>query len=571
MEFSRRSRLRLEDEFNEDAALEGLICHNVALYLLPPMVDLAIEDFETLALERLKVLRILEQATAKNVKIGSDEGRESILNEMNHAELKAYARLCSGNRNTDLDMEARRRDYVSHFILRFAYCRSEELRRWFVTREMELFRLKFSGLSSQDVADFIEDFDMDYTPLTADERAEVKEGLYDSTGYQTVSQIDTMDFYKVPFTDVLDLVRGQRCYLKEGYAYVSAGDFVSVIGNKHQELLEEGLQAHLRLLPELENDERFASLLKGLHTSYTGKDYTIAKNGEVPIESLDQLSKKSFPLCMRMCHDTLRSTHHHRHGGRMQYGLFLKGIGVTLEDSLRFWREEFTRGTVALDKFEKDYAYNIRHNYGKEGSRVNYTPYSCMKIIMSSVGPTDTHGCPFKIWDPSVLQTKLGSYGLGAAHAEEIAGFVSKGHYQVACSKYFEVSHGLPLEEGINHPNQYFELSQIKMGARAAPAKPKPTPSRRPVNHNGTASQQDETMLDTQDTEALNEDDDDELWQLMENKESGAEPKPVKQQQNGHVPEKVELEGIKPLNGAVAAALHWEDDEDFDVSQMETE
>ena len=27
----------------------------------------------------------------------------------------------------------------------------------------------------------------------------------------------------------------------------------------------------------------------------------------------------------------------------MQYGLFLKGIGVTLPDSLRFWRSEFTK------------------------------------------------------------------------------------------------------------------------------------------------------------------------------------------------------------------------------------
>ena len=30
----------------------------------------------------------------------------------------------------------------------------------------------------------------------------------------------------------------------------------------------------------------------------------------------------------------------------MQYGLFIKGIGVTLEHSLKFWRDEFTK---ALD------------------------------------------------------------------------------------------------------------------------------------------------------------------------------------------------------------------------------
>ncbi len=42
---------------------------------------------------------------------------------------------------------------------------------------------------------------------------------------------------------------------------------------------------------------------------------------------------------------------------------------MTLEESLQFWREEFTKH-MTLDKFEKQYAYTIRHNYGKEGKRV---------------------------------------------------------------------------------------------------------------------------------------------------------------------------------------------------------
>ena len=36
------------------------------------------------------------------------------------------------------------------------------------------------------------------------------------------------------------------------------------------------------------------------------------------------------------------------------------------------------------DAFQKGYAYSFRHMYGKEGSRKNYTPFSCMKIIMGA-------------------------------------------------------------------------------------------------------------------------------------------------------------------------------------------
>lgn len=53
---------------------------------------------------------------------------------------------------------------------------------------------------------------------------------------------------------------------------------------------------------------------------------------------------------MRQLHKALRENHHLRHGGRMQYGLFLKGIGLTLEQALQFWKQEFIRGKMDPDK-----------------------------------------------------------------------------------------------------------------------------------------------------------------------------------------------------------------------------
>lgn len=201
---------------------------------------------------------------------------------------------------------------------------------------MEWFKFKFSLLGPAEIKKYLEINKLNYHPITEEEKSEVKEGLYDSTAMHGVHKVEIDEFYKVHFTGVPDLIRGRRCYVKGGYAYVIAQDFISIVAGLHEACIDKGLTAAAQVLPDLDNDERLVELLKTLHTSYTGKDYIVSTKGSVPIESIDQLSKKSFPLCMRLCHESLRSKHHLKHHGRLQYGLFLKGIGVTLEDSLRF-------------------------------------------------------------------------------------------------------------------------------------------------------------------------------------------------------------------------------------------
>lgn len=83
-------------------------------------------------------------------------------------------------------------------------------------------------------------------------------------------------------------------------------------------------------------------------------DYSKVSTAAVQPGQLDELAAKSYPMCMRAMHRKLRTSHHLKHTARMQYGLFLKGIGLSLENALLFWKSEFSKN-VGPDVFEKTY------------------------------------------------------------------------------------------------------------------------------------------------------------------------------------------------------------------------
>ena len=175
----------------------------------------------------------------------------------------------------------------------------------------------------------------------------------------------------------------------------------------------------------MEEDERLIPRLHSLHLHHIQVNKSAVKSDDsdaelVTPEMIDALSKESFAPCMRNIHETLRKEHHIKYYGRLHYGLFLKGIGLTLDDALNFFREEFTK-KIAPEKFQKEYAYNIRYNYGKEGRKVVGKAFGCQKIINDNPpGPTDTHGCPFKHFDKNHLNQMLLRHEINEESAKQV-------------------------------------------------------------------------------------------------------------------------------------------------------
>lgn len=103
------------------------------------------------------------------------------------------------------------------------------------------------------------------------------------------------------------------------------------------------------------------------------------KHQEIEAES------KYFPLCMKNLFKKLHQTNRLRHPERFRFTLFLKDIGLPLEENIAFWEKYYSKCSVGACEHtwgahEKRYIYSIRHTYGLEGARYNRPSHSCSKL-----------------------------------------------------------------------------------------------------------------------------------------------------------------------------------------------
>ena len=399
-------------------------------------------------------------------------------------------------RASDDELTSRKKwlnDQISHHILRLAFCSSVEKRRWFSQNEATLFQARLEKQTPEQLSHFMARHSLLFEPVPDEQKALLSADLKsvfqvlgaadrdrdadDKIVEEAPVEFQSVQFYKVSFTKAIDLVKGRRVLLRGGYAYVPHGRMISILLNRFKMYINFSLLSASKYLPQMLTDTRLEPVLKNMSTCYTGPEFNIKTKGDrVSPESVDKLAQTAFPLCMSNLQTRLKEKSHLRHGGRMQYGLFLKGIGLSMEDALVFWQREFSK-QMSPDEFLKKYAYNIRHNYGKEGKRADYTPYSCTRIILGTTPAVeDAHGCPYRHWDSSRLRSVLGQMRLPAGKVDEILKHVSEKNYQIACLSQFQARFpGADVSSVGNHPNGYYEaainhLKQQEVAAKAATA-----------------------------------------------------------------------------------------------------
>ncbi|KAF4983396.1 hypothetical protein FZEAL_1125 [Fusarium zealandicum] len=395
--------------------------------------------------------------------------------------LKKFMNLEANSSGSSNIFAQRQKDHYSHFILRLAFSSTEDLRRRFSRVESTLFRLRLNDDDLAERSAFVKTLGLDWCEdVTEADRREYAAELAAFAGRKGDSEDDA--WFKVDWERVPELIESRRVFLKAGKAFVPGREQTGMVIGEFTSRLERQLELTARALPRLDEDDRLTPILNHLSKNFITPDSSYMSStaavpgAQISAANVDSLSQH-FPACMSHLHRSLRRDAHLKHYGRLQYSLFLKGIGLNLEECLMFWRSSFNK--ITDDTFNKEYRYNVRHVYGDVGGDSNrrgggYSPFSCQKILTEHPpGPGEAHGCPYRHFNMENLTALVQSMGVSDRSVlQGIKEDKDKQKFHMACNRVFEHVHKSEIRkakdegvmtqnqlETIVHPNEYFKRS----------------------------------------------------------------------------------------------------------------
>jgi DNA primase large subunit len=347
---------------------------------------------------------------------------------------------------TDLqasEISSPRDDVLSHFFCRLICSQTLWSVHWFVKTEAQLFRNKINSYPLFEIREFFYD---EYVGHLSG--IEVDEGnktvrILQKSKYEieeiAAARVVTVDYdITIHFTKIQDLVSRRAVRLDRGYTKMSNECMKSILVNEFRNHLNRKMMSLYHKMTR-SGDERLWKICNDILCSHKGPTVSAS------ISDLDTC----LPPCISGLISRLKKNRHLKYKDRQSLTLFLKDSGMSVEACIQFFRNLFK---VSKDVFDKNYLYSIRHNYGLEGKRANYTSYSCSKMI-DMMGDRDAFGCPFAKNMDYVMEY-CNDKKVECSDIEELG---RGGHHQKACSLVLERIIGRNLENYIVSPIQFLK------------------------------------------------------------------------------------------------------------------
>eukprot|EP00095_Tigriopus_kingsejongensis_P008314 snap_masked-scaffold871_size86487-processed-gene-0.13 protein:Tk08314 transcript:snap_masked-scaffold871_size86487-processed-gene-0.13-mRNA-1 annotation:"hypothetical protein DAPPUDRAFT_304374" len=351
--------------------------HMKELYLEPPQGEIHLHKLSMLAQKRLQFLSLLHPGTAF-------QDLETLTLEHAHLSEAVY---CGS-----------KKDRISHFALALSALRDAQFRGFFLRQENILLRLRIGQAPLSKLRLAFQELASHLQRLTrVSHNHEMAKLCHIIASFCESPQSEDLS---VPFQWVSDLVSRRDIPLSHGLAIVSPCHYGSLITSIVSSLKQVALSSMSAEQSSSQTDFLCHDILRHFHAGH--EDTPPRNTSNVTFRSVLQSARVNFPPCFSELFLRLVRGRRLPHDARIGFTLFLKDIGLPLEDSMRFWRHFYSqppKGVVTCShswqKDQRKLSYSIKHLYGLVGSRRNYSGHSCSSICQKSVSsPTEVLLCP---------------------------------------------------------------------------------------------------------------------------------------------------------------------------------
>lgn len=192
-----------------------------------------------------------------------------------------------------------------------------------------------------------------------------------------------MNFELVP-----DLVESRSVDLLKGFAKIDCSKWRYLLCSLFRTFITHEVRSQIGFMErEVSTDPRLNSLYRRIQYKLQSAGFSC---GLITAANIDK-EVANFPPCMQHLHGELRRKHRLSHYARFYYTLFLKECGMKLEDSISYWKGEYSQphlcSATCVHDWQTDakkFTYSIRHMYGLEGGRKNYSAPNCSRMCVSN-------------------------------------------------------------------------------------------------------------------------------------------------------------------------------------------
>ncbi|KAL1437999.1 hypothetical protein MTO96_048456 [Rhipicephalus appendiculatus] len=283
-------------------------------------------------------------------------------------------------------VEGSRQDSVSHFFLRLLLCPFKSALNTIVQAESMLFQCRFEALNW-------------------DERRAIIERAFSESNELLRYNINQQ------FCDILTtLTRVLDAMLKNWSRIVEAKKFSVNVPFEHAlspcecstSYPASGRCHHSRTPPSRVPLWHVPGSVRARHrtlqeAAFEAQRGYFTMGSSLKANEVDSQAAVYFPPCMSALYTTLKRDRRLAHEDRFVFSLFLKEIGLDLKGAIEFWSRHYVeppgKNATCSHTWQANTSrltYSVRHMYGQEGRRVNYTAHGCTQVQDNSLCPFTT-------------------------------------------------------------------------------------------------------------------------------------------------------------------------------------